>query len=498
MQRRFPQLARLILAIFLMISTSWIGSASAQTSSWSWSHLFTHQNNLWEAMASHLHLVERDASPQDIQKNVHTYLQQPYYLHQLSEHAVPYLYHVLQETQKRGMPAEIALMPLVESNYDPFAFSARGATGLWQIMPGTASGLGLTINWWFDGRRAVIGSTEMALYYIAYLHRQFGDWLLAIAAYDSGEGTVANAIARNKRLHRPTDFWSLSLPRETEQYIPKLLALADIVKHQRTYGVTLTPIANTPYFTDLTLHTQFDLNQLAKLAEITPEELRTLNPGFRRWATPPQGEYHLLVPVNYAPILQEHLQNYKQTPVKWSHHVVKAGESLSIIAGHYHTRVAILQRVNHIRGTCIHPNQDLLIPSTLYGVLPSTATRVNQHVTIDEDRIPGPQEVVHIVRARDTLSSIALRNHVSVREIRYWNNLRYATRLYIGEKLLIWESPRYFYHPPQRIAYTIRSGDTLSGIAHRFHLGTLILQRANPTLKGALIHPGKKLWIPSK
>lgn len=213
--------------------------------------------------------------------------------------AEPYLYFVLEEIEKRRMPAEIALLPLVESAYQPLAQSDQGAAGMWQFIPSTGRNFGLKQTFWYDGRRDVIASTNAALDYLQMLNADFdGDWLLTLAAYNAGEGAVQRAVKRNQRTGKATDFWSLDLPRETRAYVPRLLGIAALVAAPDEFSVTLYPIPNAPYVASVALDSPINLTLAAKMADISQKEMRQLNPGFLRGATAPNGPHQLLLPVD--------------------------------------------------------------------------------------------------------------------------------------------------------------------------------------------------------
>ena len=219
------------------------------------------------------------------------------------------MYHVVTEVEARGMPLEFALLPVVESAYEPFAYSVSRAAGLWQFIPGTGVRFGLKQDWWYDGRRDVIESTRAALDYLQALHDQFdGDWLLAIAAYNVGEAWVQRAIDYNRAHGRPTDFWHLKLPAETRAYVPKLLAMKRLMAEPERYGLEFAAIPNEPYFAVIDTGSQIDLKVAAQLAGTSYDELVALNPGFNRWATDPDGPHRMLVPIDNADAFEAALQ----------------------------------------------------------------------------------------------------------------------------------------------------------------------------------------------
>lgn len=256
-----------------------------------------HYQNLWDVLPQYFQL-NRNLSQPNVRNEINFLKKHPSYINELSHNTYPYLFYVFSEVQQKGLPAEIALIPMIESDYDPFRVSAKGAAGLWQMMPQTASALKLTINSWYDGRRNILASTNAALTQLKYLHHDFGDWLLAFAAYNCGDGKVHAAISYNQRHHRPTDFWSLPLPQETKQYVPKLLALAAVIAQQHHYGLPLHRIPNHPYFVAISVVGQLRLNQLAQLADTDSNTLRILNPGFSVWNDIPNGNYWILLPSN--------------------------------------------------------------------------------------------------------------------------------------------------------------------------------------------------------
>ena len=247
-------------------------------------------NNLWEKIQYQLALsIPDDQARLDAQRK--WFLRHPDYMGRVSKRARPFLYHIVKRLNEENMPIELALLPIVESAYDPFAYSHGRASGMWQFIPGTGKRFGMKQTWWYDGRRDVIASTDGAIKYLKYLNKMFdGDWLHALAAYNSGEGRVLRAIKKNKAKGKSTDFWSLELPKETRAYVPKLLALADILKHQDKYNFKWPAITNAPVVEIVNVGSQIDLALAASMAGLTIAELQALNPGYNRWATDPDGD----------------------------------------------------------------------------------------------------------------------------------------------------------------------------------------------------------------
>ncbi len=295
------------------------------------------------------------------------FLRNPQALQRMLRNATPYIGYVLQQVKKNKLPAEFALLPVIESGYDPFAYSRVGATGLWQMMPATAAGdYGLSIDWWYDQRRDILISTRAALSYLNVLHRSLGDWMLAAAAYNSGLGTVKKAIRRADKTGQSSNFWSLQLPKETRQYVPRLIAVAQIIKDAKTLGIDLPEIADKPYFKTVTLRGQMDLGEISKLSGVSINQIRSLNPGMRRWATSPTGSFNLLLPVASVSTFQANLKSLDgKKQVSWQYHEVHSKESLATIAKDYHTTESFLKTINSLASTTVTPGQGLLVPIRL-------------------------------------------------------------------------------------------------------------------------------------
>ncbi|MEM8548574.1 MAG: transglycosylase SLT domain-containing protein, partial [Pseudomonadota bacterium] len=287
------------------------------------------------------------------------YVRHPEYLNRVFERGRPYLHHIMEALAARGMPAELALLPIVESAFDPFAYSHGRAAGLWQFIPGTGRRFGLRQDWWYDGRRDVVAATDAALRYLTYLAERYdGDFELAVAAYNCGEGTVDRAIKRNRSAGKPTDFWSLRLPRETSSYVPKLIALADIVARPDAFGLTLPVIADEPAIARVATGGQIDLALAASLAGMDVDELYKLNPGFNQWATSPNGPHHLVVPTTQAEQLTTALAALPAAErMRWQRHKVKNGQTLSHIADQYGISDLSPEHVEHDETDVLRPIQ---------------------------------------------------------------------------------------------------------------------------------------------
>ncbi|MCW8863460.1 MAG: transglycosylase SLT domain-containing protein, partial [Colwellia sp.] len=268
-------------------------------------------NDVWQRIRGQLSFDVPENNRVVMQRN--WYVKHPSYLDRVAKRAEPFLYYIVEELEKNNVPVELALLPVVESAFDPFAYSHGRASGMWQFVPDTGKRFGMKQNWWYDGRRDVVASTEGAIKYMKYLHKFFdGDWLLALAAYNSGEGRVQRAVRKNKSNGKNTDFWALDLPKETRAYVPKLLALADIIKRPEHFNLSLYKIANEEVISQVNIQSQLDLAKAASLADLSLTELQRLNPGFNRWSTDPDGPHRLLLPKHKVDHFEQGLGKLKK------------------------------------------------------------------------------------------------------------------------------------------------------------------------------------------
>jgi len=365
------------------------------------------------------------------------------YLDRVNMRASRYLWHIEEEIEKRNMPSEIALLPIVESAYDPFAYSHARASGVWQFIASTGRLMGLRLDWWYDGRRDILASTDASLELLQRLHDSLdNDWLLALAAYNSGEGNVRKAIAKNKRRGKPTDFWHLDLPRETKAYVPKLIALARLYKDPKQYNIYVLPIPNESYFDVVETGSQIDLAQAAKLANIPIEELYLLNPAFNRWATSPDGPDYLLVPKENAESFRVALKGFPpEKRIAWEHYTVKTGDTVSTIASHFHTTSHDVMRSNKLSSNAIRVGTTLMIPvasSNNYTL--SAEQRAEKSKQLARIDIEG-EKTIHVVKSGETFWSISKRYGVPKKKLAEWNGMAVRDNLRIGQKLAIWTKP---------------------------------------------------------
>ena len=340
------------------------------------------------------------------------------------------------------MPMEIALLPAIESAYKPHAYSRARAVGLWQFIQSTGRLYGLESTWWYDGRRDVIASTRAALDYLEKLHDQFNDWQLALAAYNCGEGKVERLVNENKRKGLPADYASLKkLPRETKNYVPKLMAMANIIVDPAKYGLQLAAIPNTEYFASIETDGQIDLGVVAKLADIPVDELFMMNPGYQRWITDPKGPHALLVPADKKDALIEGLSKLSDNErVQWARHEVKRGDTMSRIAGRYSVTVEAIRSSNNLDSNHLTTGQNLLIPVSA-NKLALAAVQPPAYIksAATSARSDGnPIKVMHRVRSGESLWSIAKKYRVYVHQLREWNLMDEGDVLKMGQRIFIW------------------------------------------------------------
>lgn len=429
MLKHFPVFRLTALLLFLAILGSISGCASFEQKK--------HYDDLWDRVRASLKLEDAYGAS-EVRSRLGWFKRNQDYLDRTTKRGSRYLYYILEEVERRGMPGEIALLPIVESAFQPFAYSPAHAAGIWQFIPATGKRYGLKQNWWYDGRRDILASTQGALNYLQELHRRFdGDWLLAIAAYNTGEGNVQKAVKRNRKAGKPTDFWSLNLAAETRGYVPQLLALASVVKKTRQYGLTLKKIPNRPYFQQVPIHGQIELSLAAKTAGLTLDEFGKLNPAFRRWATDPDGPHHLLVPKDKVGIFQEGLAAISSNQrVRWHRHVVKKGESLGTIAAWFDTTVPVLRQVNQLRGNTVALGRNILIPTApRANYQPNTSVSKTASKT---KKKPGKKHRIHVVRSGESLWRIARRYSVSLAQLISWNDIARNSKLMPGQRLKLY------------------------------------------------------------
>ncbi|NNM51505.1 MAG: LysM peptidoglycan-binding domain-containing protein [Pseudomonadales bacterium] len=429
------------------------------------------------------------------------------YIDRMTARATRYLGYTSSEAAKRHLPTELALLPIIESAYDPFALSRAQASGMWQFIPGTGKVFGLRESWWYDGRRDVIDSTRAAYDFLSSLHDKYHDWALVLAAYNAGPGLIDKAIARNAAQGLPTDYWSLSLPAETMAYVPRFMAIVQLVQQPELYSVHLTPIVNQSYFRVVSIPGQLDLAAAAKLAGISLQDLYALNPGFNHWATDPEGPQRILVPAETASTFDTALASLPPPQrVITSHYRVKRGDNLFRIAQRFGLSPAELQHLNHLHSRHLHRGQTLVVTEA-QKPLDSYRQSEDQRVAEQVTQTASLHRIhVHVTR-RESLAKVAKHYHVSTEELASWNGLSKKSVCKRGQQLTLLvtkttHQPAKSIHEhaarhsdKHKIRYAVRRGDTLFSISRRYRVSVDEIRAWNHRRHHHGLHPGQDLVI---
>ncbi len=459
--------------------------------------------NLWLLIKDDLQF-DSNINQRSVKEKIAWFTRHQAYLDRVADRAEPYLFYIISKLKERNMPLDLALLPIVESAYKPFAYSPSHASGIWQFIPATGKRFGMKQNWWYDGRRDIILSTNGALDYLQNLNKRFnGNWFHALAAYNAGEGNVEKAIRKNKKDGKKTDFWSLPLPRETRSYVPNLLALTEILRNNAKYNINFKNIPNKKYFEQVNVDSQIDLATVAKLSGLSMSEVYTLNPAFNRWATDPKGPHHLLIPVSKVSDFKQKLAVLPESKrVTWEQHKIIEGESLSHIALRYHTDVTTLKNINQLKNSRIRAGHYLLIP---------TAKEDSKFYTLSQDvrkfndlkkSFDGKRNMYSVKRG-DNLWDISRNYGVKVSQLRQWNDISQKNLLKPGQKLIVWVKQ----HKNKRSiikdtvkntssdAYIVKQGDSLWLIARKHDIHVTDLLKWNKIKKEIHLQPGQSLIV---
>ena len=500
--------------------------------------LFSHHNTVWERMISLYSLPEVDNERVDQQLN--WYLSHPDYIARIQERAAPYMHLILDEIEAKNLPGELALLPVVESAFIPEAYSRSAASGLWQFIPATGRLFGLEQNSWYDGRRDVYASTVAATTFLKDLSETFnGDFFLALASYNYGKGNVSKAIMRNEYQNLPTDYWSLDLPKETSDYVPRLLAIAKLFANADQYNVRLNDIPNKPYCEVVNVGSQLDLDKAAEMAHTPLSHFLKLNPGFKKASTAPQGPHHLLIPSVHVQSFKKSLallpyedrvdqrkrdeellaekirQNeliaqkmraeeerlesrrnreiitakryYSGTPTQ--QYRVGRGETLSNIARKYGTTVTALRQTNHLAKSSVNAGTYLKVPTSNH------TAAIKQISGTTKAKTSGGQ--IYIVKKGDTFYNVSKRFAVSRNNIAAWNNISANSSLRLGQKLVIKGGGQQAASasPTRLIRYTVKRGDSLMQLSRKFGVSLNDLRKSNPEAGSKGLRPGQNLKI---
>ena len=436
-----------------------------------------------------------------IKAELRWFVRNPAYLDRVFTRAQRYLPFIVDELEARALPLELALLPIVESAFDPFAYSHGRAAGLWQMIPGTARRFGITQNWWYDGRRDVVDSTGAALDYLEYLYDfQDHDWPNAIASYNSGEGNVRKAKRRNASRSRPTDFWNLNLSRETSAYVPRLFALVEIVRDPDQFGLTLPEIVDEPQFGVANIESQIDLALAAELAGMDLDTLSSWNAGNNRWATDPDGPHRLILPIEYVEPFTSALAGVPVNErIRWQRHKVRNGEAISQIAERYNVTVQTIRSANGMSGNMIRAGAYLMIPVSTKPLSAYSRSADNRRDQ-KQAAVRNGNRIDHIVSSGESFWTISRKYGVDMVKLASWNGTSPRDTLSIGQKLVVWTNQPVPTTSSssgltRKLRYTVRNGDSLYLIASRFRVTIEQLVRWNNIDRNRILRPGQRLTM---
>lgn len=421
------------------------------------------------------------------------------YMERVFNRARPWLHFIVDAIEHRDLPGELALLPVVESAFDPFAYSHGRAAGPWQFLSGTARDFGVPINDWYDGRRDFVVATPAALEYLDYLHGLFDDWALAIAAYNAGQGRVGRAVRRNQRQNLGIEWDQLRLPRETRGYVPKLKGLSCLVRDPVRHAFVLPPIEDRPQIEVLETGGPVDLVALSLVEPVNTVELLTLNAGLNRHLTPPQGPHHLVVPLAQAERIRGALADLPApTPGPASSIRVRPGDTLSRLAERHATTIEALQRANGMTDTRLRAGQQLRLPSSEWqaeGHEDENYRSVLRELAALQEQLLPTDRFIHSVRPGESLWVIARRYGVSVGDLQRMNGLGRNSLIRPGQRLVVErDQPR---RAPAIVdgRYVVRQGDSLWAIARAQQVALSDLMRWNGLGADSVLQPGQELVI---
>lgn len=433
--------------------------------------------DLWSSIRDTFTLQHNADDPR-VKAELAWFARHPKYLQNLRPRLEQHLAYIHQRVVDRGLPGELALLPIVESALDPYAFSPGGAAGLWQFIPATGRRFGLERNWWYDGRRDPVAATEAALDYLESLHRRFDDWSLALAGYNAGEGNVIRAL---KRKGAGASFWELKLPRETSAYVPRLLALAEVVARPAAYGVTLPELKPDIPFVIAATGGQLDLSVAAAAAELDVSTLYRWNPALNQWSTPPEGPHYLIIPKSTDLDAEAVLASIpRQERVRWLRIKVKNGDTLSELAQRYRTDVTSLRQANNLSGSRIHAGQALLIPKSSDALTNPVAVRTAGST--------------YKVRSGDSLWTISKSQGVSMSALMRANHVGPKDLLRVGQSLTVPGSSNAA-GVIRKVRYGVRKGDSLAKIASKFNVKVSDISSWNNLNVRDYLQPGQSLTL---
>jgi len=444
----------------------------------------TRHDNLWERLFDLYDLppIEHE----DIDRELEWFVNHPTYIDRVQTRAEPFLYSIVRQFEKNEIPGEIALLPIIESAFQPHAVSPANAAGIWQFIPATGRRYGLKQHRSYDGRRDIYASTRAAIKYLKKLHHEFnGDWLLALAAYNCGEGAVERAVQRNLARNKPTDFWSLDLPGETRAYVPRLLAVARLFEGANQYGIDLHPLPNEALFKPVKVSSQLNLALAADAADISLDKLQALNPGFRDRIADANGSYRLFIPAEKTDEFKNALYHLAQESQTREADPIPSQETVDVLP-----RPAVKAAPPQVRVSEKKPAV-------------TTARSVKAVHDSKPDDSSG-KRLAYMVQPGDTLWSIARKHAVDVDQISKWNDLSARKGIREGQKLVLWDKDagkkltlaNSGIRASQSISYKVREADSLFSISRHFGVSVAELRKINGTELGRSIQPGKSITVP--
>ena len=447
--------------------------------------------NFWDRLRGSFQLAHQADNPK-VKAQIKWFIRHQGYLNRSVKRASPYIYYIFQQVQKRNLPGELILLPFVESAFNPFAYSGPGAAGLWQLMPHTGTGFGLKQNWWYDGRRDVHASTNAALDYLTYLQNFFdGDWLLAIAAYNTGEGNVQHAVRRNARAGLSTDFFSLGLAQETQAYVPQILALATIISNPQDYPIKLPPLADEPYLAEVNIGYQIDLTEAAHLACISVDEIHRLNPAYMHKLTGPRSPCCLLLPIDHVEVFKANLAKLSVVNrTTLQRYKVKRRESVESIAARFQISSYKLRRINHLKTNAVRSGRVIFVPVESPRITADTANAEEKTNAKDVEAIAQKSSDVSENR-ESTQKSEAV-------ETEKTQPAENEPASVVGGENESDHAENVSTVHVEKILHRVKKGETLQRIAARYHVKPHDLEKCNHITRRAKLKPGKTLVILQK
>ncbi len=431
-----------------------------------------------------------------VDREISWFLNNKDFLYRSIKRAEPFLYHITQKLQKHNLPLELALLPIVESGYQPYAYSPSKAAGVWQFIPPTAREYKLEMNWWFDGRRDIIGSTDAAIHFLSDMRRYFkGNWLLAIASYNTGAGKVSRSIRKANMNIGNADFWYLDLPRETELYVPKLLALRDIILNASSYGVNLPHIKNISPISIARLQYPIDFYTLSVLTGVNQKELYNLNPGFSTWLLIPEMQNKIVLPKGKSKIFYKRYKEITKHIFTQKIHLITKGDSLYSISRLHNVSIKSLKKINNLKSDLIIAGKELKLPI-------DTARTDVDYITINSKKyfiMNKPFTYNHVVKRYDNWYKIAKKYNVKLRNLLKWNKATKKTKLKINQKIkIIMKSPILSPTKKINLRYVVNSGDTAAMLSIGFGIAKDQLVKSNSLKNSRYLTAGRSLSIEVK